>query len=252
MPQRFRIFISSPSDVFAERERVERVIVRLNGEFGGALLEAIRWERSYYTAAKTFQDQIPLPSQTDLVLCILWKRLGFELPADYRRPDGTTPTGTEWEFEDAMQAARARGTPDVLVYRKAAPVLLDAEQVEMERAQFEALKTFWSRWFRSETGQFTAAYQSFETADQLEAQVEDHIRQWLARHKVGAPGVTWSIEAQGSPFRGLQPFDAGHAAVFFGRIAGDGTPTRGATNPPGTSSSGGSSSGSSGQAGDCR
>ena len=41
------------------------------------------------------------------------------------------------------------------------------------------------------------------------------------------------------------------AAVFFGRIAGDGTPTRGATNPPGTSSSGGSSSGSSGQAGDC-
>lgn len=95
MPQRFRIFISSPSDVFAERERVERVIVRLNGEFGGDLLEAIRWERSYYTAAKTFQDQIPLPSQTDLVLCILWKRLGFELPADYRRPDGTTPTGTE-------------------------------------------------------------------------------------------------------------------------------------------------------------
>ena len=217
MLQRFRIFISSPSDVFAERERVERVIVRLNGEFGGDLLEAIRWERSYYTAAKTFQDQIPLPSQTDLVLCILWKRLGFELPADYRRPDGTTPTGTEWEFEDAMQAARARGTPDVLVYRKAAPVLLDAEQVELERAQFEALKTFWSRWFRSETGQFTAAYQSFETADHLEAQVEDHIRQWLARHKVGAPGVTWSIDVQGSPFRGLQPFDAGHAAVFFGR-----------------------------------
>ena len=217
MPQRFRIFISSPSDVFAERERIERVIVRLNGEFGGSLLEAIRWERSYYTAAKTFQDQIPLPSQTDLVLCIFWKRLGFELPADYRRSDGTTPTGTEYEFEDAMQAARARGTPDVLVYRKAAPVLLDAEQVEMEQAQFEALKTFWSRWFRSETGQFTAAYQSFETTDQLETDVEAHIRQWLARHAVAAAGVTWSVETLGSPFRGLQPFDVGHAAMFFGR-----------------------------------
>ena len=217
MPQRFRIFISSPSDVFAERERVERVIVRLNGEFGGSLLEAIRWERSYYTAAKTFQDQIPLPSQTDLVLCIFWKRLGFELPAGYRRSDGTTPTGTEYEFEDAMQAARTRGTPDVLVYRKAAPVLLDAEQVEMEQAQFEALKAFWSRWFRSETGQFTAAYQSFETADQLETDVEAHIRQWLARHAVAAAGVTWPVETLGSPFRGLQSFDAGHAAVFFGR-----------------------------------
>ena len=213
----FRIFISSPSDVFAERERVERVIVRLNGELGGGLLEAIRWERSYYTAVKTFQDQIPLPSETDLVVCILWKRLGFELPPEYRRADGTTPTGTEYEFEDAMAAARAHGTPDVLVYRKAAPVLLDADQVDVERAQFEALKSFWSRWFRTETGHFTAAYQSFVTTDEFETEVEDHIRQWLARHDIAAAGVTWPIELRGSPFRGLQAFDAGHASVFFGR-----------------------------------
>ena len=217
MAKTFRIFISSPSDVFAERERVERVILRLNGEFGGGLLEAIRWERAYYTAAKTFQDQIPLPSETDLVVCILWKRLGFELPADYRRADGTTPTGTEYEFENAMAAAKSKGTPDVLVYRKAAPVLLNAEQVEVERAQFEALKLFWSRWFRSETGNFIAAYQSFETTDQFETDVETHIRQWLARHDVESAGATWRVELQGSPFRGLQAFDAAHAPVFFGR-----------------------------------
>jgi hypothetical protein len=215
--RRFRVFISLPSDVFAERERVERVITRLNGEFGGGLLEAIRWERSYYTAAKTFQDQIPLPSETDLVVCIFWKRLGFELPPDYRRQDGTTPTGTEYEFEDAMQAARAKGTPDVLVYRKSAQVLLDAEQIEIERAQFEALKHFWTRWFRPETGHFTAAYQSFETTDQFETQVEAHVRQWLTRHEVAAAEVTWPIELRGSPFRGLRPFDAAHAEVFFGR-----------------------------------
>ena len=217
MANTFRVFISSPSDVFAERERVERVIIRLNGEFGGGLLQAIRWERAYYTAAKTFQDQIPLPSETDLVICVLWKRLGFELPPEYRRTDGTTPTGTEYEFEDAMQAARSKGTPDVLVYRKAAPVLLDAEQVEVERAQFEALKTFWSRWFRTETGHFVAAYQSFDNTDAFETLVEDHIRQWLARHKVASAGITWPIEQRGSPFRGLQPFDSGHASVFFGR-----------------------------------
>lgn len=39
------------------------------------------------------------------------------------------------------------------------------------------------------------------------------------------------------------------AAMFFGLIASDGTPTPGATNPPGASSSGGGSSGS--QPGDC-
>ena len=217
MATTFRVFISSPSDVFAERERVERVIVRLNGEFGGGLLQAIRWERAYYTAAKTFQDQIPLPSETDLVICVLWKRLGFELPPEYRRPDGTTPTGTEYEFENAMESARSKGTPDVLVYRKSAPVLLNAEQIEMERAQFEALKTFWSQWFRTEAGHFVAAYQSFDNTDAFETLVEDHIRQWLARHRVTTAGVTWPIEQRGSPFRGLQPFDAAHTTVFFGR-----------------------------------
>ncbi len=217
MAQTFRIFISSPSDVFAERERIERVIHRLNGEFGGGLLEAVRWERAYYTAARTFQDQIPLPSETDLVVCILWKRLGFELPPDYRRADGTTPTGTEYEFEDAMAAARAKGTPDVLVYRKSAPVLLDAEQVETERAQFEALKAFWSRWFRNETGHFTAAYQSFDSTDAFETLAEAHIRLWLARHRIASSGITWPIETHGTPFRGLQAFDMAHAPVFFGR-----------------------------------
>ena len=214
---RFRIFVSSPSDVFAERERLERVVARLNGEFGGQVLQAVRWERTYYSAARTFQDQIPLPSQTDLVICILWKRLGFELPPDYRRPDGTTPTGTEFEFEDAMRAARAKGTPDVLVYRKAVPVLLDAAQIEVEQAQFEALKLFWSRWFRNDAGHFTAAFQCFDTTDGFETAVEDHIRQWLVRHKVASVGIIWPIELRGSPFRGLEAFDASHAEVFFGR-----------------------------------
>src|SRR3569623_169629 len=124
----YRIFISSPSDVFGERERNERVIGRLNGELGGgAKLEAIRWEQTFYTADRTFQDQIVAPSETDLVICILWKRLGAELPAAYRRPDGTTPTGTEYEIEEAMEAARTKGSPDVIVYRKAAAVMLDAD-----------------------------------------------------------------------------------------------------------------------------
>ncbi len=218
-PRVFRVFISSPSDVFGERERVERVIQRLNGELsGGTVLQAIRWERNYYTADKTFQDQILLPSQTDLVVCILWKRLGFELPPEYRRPDGTTPTGTEYEFEEAMRAAKAKGTPDVLVYRKTAAVLLDAEHVDLEKAQFEALKQFWSRWFQTDAGHFTAAYQSFETTDEFERRVEQHLRQWLERNQAAlANAVTWPVALKGSPFRGLQPFEESHAEVFFGR-----------------------------------
>ena len=215
----YRVFVSSPSDVFGERERIERVIGRLNGELGGgAALEAIRWEQTYYTADKTFQDQIVLPSQTDLVICILWKRLGAELPPAYRRPDGTTPTGTEYEFEEAIQAAKAKGTPDVLVYRKTAAVLLDAEHIDLEKAQFDALKLFWSRWFQTDAGHFTAAFESFATTDQFEVMVEGHIRQWLARNQAATDRQRdLADRLERLAFRGLQPFDEAHAAVFFGR-----------------------------------
>lgn len=215
----FRIFISSPSDVFAERERAERVVQRLAGELGDAVrLEVLRWEHGFYTAARTFQDQITRPADCDVVICILWKRLGADLPPDYRRPDGSLPTGTEYEFEDAMEAGRRHGKPDLLVYRKTAPVLLDAERVEAERAQFERLKRFWETWFQDAHGHFTAAYHSFETTDAFEAAVEAHLRQWLARRQaLDAEAVPWPVALRGSPFRGLQAFDAAQAPVFFGR-----------------------------------
>lgn len=214
----YRVFISSPSDVWAERERLFRVITRLAGEVGSIKLTPFRWEESYYSAAKTFQDQIPPPSQSDLVICIFWKRLGSELPPEYRRPDGSLPTGSEYEFEEAIKAARERGTPDVLVYRKTASVLFQAEQLALETSQFTALQEFWKRWFHTEAGHFTAGYHSFGSTDEFEAQVESHIRQWLKRlDALGEAGATWSVSSKGSPFKGLEPFDESHSDVFFGR-----------------------------------
>jgi tetratricopeptide (TPR) repeat protein len=215
----YRIFISSPSDVWPERERLFRVITRIGGELGSAKLTAFRWEESYYSAAETFQDQIPPPSQSNLVICIFWKRLGSELPAQYRRPDGSVPTGSEYEFEEAIRAARQYGAPDILVYRKTAPVLFEYDQLEKETAQFTALRKFWQTWFESEAGHFTAGYHSFASADEFEAQVEKHIRQWLDRQDAFSTGTnTWPVATRGSPFRGLEPFDEAHAAVFFGRM----------------------------------
>src|ERR1700737_306769 len=75
-------------------------------------------------ASGHFQDVIEPPSKFDIVILILWSRLGTPLPSktrkrEYRGIDGRTPvTGTEWEFEDALMAARDKGTPDILVFRK--------------------------------------------------------------------------------------------------------------------------------------
>ena len=56
----FRLFVSSPGDVAAERARAEAVGEKLNAEFKDrARFDAVFWEDHFYSADKTFQDQIP-------------------------------------------------------------------------------------------------------------------------------------------------------------------------------------------------
>jgi tetratricopeptide (TPR) repeat protein len=212
----FKVFISSPSDVETERARCDGVLARLNTEFAGRFkFTGIRWEQSFYTADKTFQAAIPQPSSCDIVVCILWKRLGSELPEEYNRPDGTSRTGTEYEFEEALEAALRGDLPDILVYKKRAKIFFEAERVEQEQADLRALNAFWQRWFRDENGHFTAGFDGFDTSDEFADKLGKHLRLWL-EHR--SERVTWPIAVKGSPFRSLEPFEAEHAEVFFGRL----------------------------------
>lgn len=213
MARKYRIFLSSPGDVEPERDIVEQVVRRINDRHGENGFDLYRWEHEHYTAAATFQDQIPQASECDVVVCIFWKRLGSELPDQYKRPDGTAPTGSEFEFEQAIDAATSSEDqlPDIYVYRSGAKVSFDADTLELETAQFNLLKAFWTRWFRNERGHFTGAYDSYDTLKQFQTKVERALEDWLTKRNTG---VVWTM---GSPFRGLQPFDFEHAPVFFGR-----------------------------------
>ena len=211
--QKIRLFVSSPTDVAAERRRVDNVVNRLKLDYEGVEFEVIRWEEAFYTARSTFQDQIASPADVDIVLCILWKRLGSPLPDDYQREDGSTPTGTEYEFETAMEAALSGDLPDILVYRKTAAISFTAEHVEQEQAELQSLENFWRRWIQNEKGHFTAGFKPFEETDEFEQQLEKDLRAWLKRR---FHHVTWP-ESKGSPYRGLDVFDEEHAAIYFGR-----------------------------------
>lgn len=210
---KYRVFLSSPGDVAAERERAETVIRRLSEEFEGIELEAVRWEADVYSASESFQDQIVAPAECDLVVSLFWSRLGTPLPSGYERPDGSERTGAEYEFEQAVAAARERHVPDIFVYRKTAEVHFSEEHVELERAEKQALEAFWTRWFRDEEGHFLAAFDTFETTDGFARKFERHLRRWIERQRE----TDWDVEQQGSPFRGLEAFDERHAPVFFGR-----------------------------------
>ena len=120
----FRIFVSSPSDVDFERQRVDRVAQRLNGVFADvARFETIRWEKKFYSADRTFQPQIADASECDIVIAIFWSRIGSALPESFARmPDGKPyPSGTAFEVLNAIEARRKGGERlDIYVFRKTA------------------------------------------------------------------------------------------------------------------------------------
>lgn len=223
-----RIFVSSPGDVGEERRLTARVIERLSFEWQGrVLLEPYFWEHEPLRATAHFQAQIPRPAESDVVLCVLWSRLGTRLPPDVTREDGSRyASGTEFEFEDAYSAHQRLGTPDLLVYRRTSKAIteLDSEERVLERLeQKRALDAFVDRWFKHAEGHLTAALHTFEHPAEFEKQLERHLRRliderWQAAGggEEAVPGALWQA---GSPFRGLQAFEREHAAVFCGRTA---------------------------------
>jgi WD40 repeat protein len=220
-----RIFVSSPSDVAEERSIAARVIQRLQERYEDVTnLNAIFWEHEPLLATQSFQDQIPRPSQADIVVCTLWSRLGTRLPEHYKRADGTPyASGTEFEFDDAATTFRQSGRPDLLVYRKTADAmvsLLDEEGLLERLQQRRALDDFIQRWFYSTDRTFAAAYHAFKTADEYEALLDRHLSKLILKH---LPEEDRNIQfvtkrwAEGSPFRGLEVFEYQHAPVFYGR-----------------------------------
>ena len=66
-----------------------------------------------------YEGAIPNTAEFDLVICILWSRLGTLLVPTLRMPDGSAPgSGTEYEIGWAVDhAGKNRGLPQLRVYR---------------------------------------------------------------------------------------------------------------------------------------
>jgi WD40 repeat protein len=227
--QRLRIFVSSPGDVMSAREVAAQVIEKIAHEFARFfVIEPYLWEYEPMLASGHFQDSIDPPSRFDAVILILESRLGTPLPErtavrEYRGIDGRTPvTGTEWEYEDALAAARAHGVPDLLVYRSqrnAEVSTRDSHARKKALEQIEALDTFWTRNFKHE-GTFLGAYASFDSLEQLAEKLEAHLRRCIERRiEALQPGetVTGARLWPKAPFRGLEAYEREHASIFFGR-----------------------------------
>ena len=223
-----RIFISSPSDVNAERCTAAQVVERLAREYAYHFrIEAVLWEREPLIATEHFQTMIMPPSATDIVVVVLWSRLGSPLPqAEFLGPiSGRQVTGTEWEFENAVKGYQEKKKPDLMFYRKTASISADLgdKAALLQRIhQKELVEEFMRRWFVDEEAkEFKAAFHPFLTTAEFEIMLEQHLKGLLnnrlreaGRTEQETEGISWH---QGSPFRGLESFELQHAPIFCGR-----------------------------------
>src|ERR1700757_4026483 len=257
MMKTIRVFVSSPGDVRAERTIADRLVRMTAEELGipvsvqysnllrdAQLLESPNssiepetselilcpyfWEYQRFSPELGYQDQIPNTAQFDLVICILWSRLGTKLHPRFQMPDGSEPrSGTDFEIAWAMaQRKKTPGIPAVHVYRNCSqpnPPLESPERLEEFLRQWKSLKDFFESWEKDSEGQFIGAFNNYSNLEEFERLFREHFRDFLStqvsserqRQLIGrrSQARRWKE----NPFRGLQVFDFEHAPIFHGR-----------------------------------
>ena len=100
-----RIFFASPGDVPDERKLALELLQQLPDEpflNGKVTLKVVAWDKpggggameATLTPQEAIKRGLPKPSDCDLVIVILWSRLGTPLPEDWeKKPDGAIGGG---------------------------------------------------------------------------------------------------------------------------------------------------------------
>lgn len=234
-----KVFLSSPGDVATERSIAHAVVAQLQYDpfvRGRATFDVIAWDdpsggapiKATVTPQESINQGMTRPQDCDIVVVILWSRIGTPLPfPEYQRADGERYlSGTDWEFDDAVTGAAANSRPDVLVYRRTSTVSLDPDDplLEDKLGQYRGVQEFFARMHDPETGVILGGHKKYDSPDDFR-KILDHdlrslVRDWLA----GRPAMDEASESPslpplwvGSPFPGLRAFTPADAPIYFGR-----------------------------------
>ncbi|MFH1245989.1 MAG: PTS sugar transporter subunit IIA [Candidatus Omnitrophota bacterium] len=157
-----KIFVSSPSDVIPERERLAIVVDELNRSICPKLnvsLQLMRWETdvtpSMGRPQQVILDQI---GQYDIFIGIMWKRFGT--------PTGKAASGTREEFDEAYKLWKGKGRPKIMFYFSKMPYVMPSiQEVEQLKQVIE---------FRKELEQSGLIW-DFTGPEQFERYVRGHL-----------------------------------------------------------------------------
>lgn len=236
--RRLRIFLSSPGDVAEERRLAQIVIERLKYDRelrDSVTLETIAWDdpksRVPFLANMKPQDAInaglALPSECDVVIVILWSRMGT--PFEYKGKN--FDSGTHFEFIDAIQAAEHHQgiQPAVLLYRRTQKPTItvdDPEQAIKQVEQYRLVTAFFeSRLFHDEYNRILRGYNPYKTPEQFEDYLENDLKKTVKLLLSRVPSDSQQLGGEvppvplweGSPFVGLRALTEADEPIFFGR-----------------------------------
>ena len=98
---------------------------------------------AHLTPQEAINKGLRKPSECDIVVVILWSKMGTPLPEEYKKHDNSRyMSGTEYEFLDALTSAKKRGLPNILIYHcKNVPSL----PINITPAQRIEAETQWQR-----------------------------------------------------------------------------------------------------------
>ena len=210
-----RVFVSSTGDVQKERNVADRVMRsiaaefnlpvsdsysnfqrlaeenggpengarKLNGESRALVLCPYFWEYQRLMD-EDYEGAIPNTAEFDLVICILWSRLGSPFAPTLKMPDGSPPgSGTEYEIAWALDhASKNRGVPPLHVYRncsKPTPPLEPKEEREAFCRQWDSLQEFFAHWEKNSEANFAGTFNNYRNLQEFEELFREHFRDFL-------------------------------------------------------------------------
>ncbi len=166
--RKISVFISSPSDVGAERKIVTRVIAdfnRMHSVKDRYVLQLLDYEQNVPSAmGRPPQDIVDShmmkAGSSDLFICVFWHRMGT--PVTHLVTGEHFQSGTEYEFVDAYRHNLAHGKPYIMLYRcMKRPYPPEAEQ------QADAVETFFQR-VEGEHAEFQGLYKKYVSIEEFE------------------------------------------------------------------------------------
>ena len=182
--RRIDVFISSPSDVYKERQIVKRVIDRCNRMDSISeryVLRALAYEESVPAeVGKRPQDivdrHMKKAGSSDLFICIFWHRMGT--PVTHEETGERFQSGTEYEFLDAYRNNQMHEKPYILLYRGMKPF-----PPETDPEQLKAVEAFFKR-FEGEHAEFKGLYKTYRSNEEFDEELFQDINTAFSKNLI--------------------------------------------------------------------